>query len=162
MRGPYTRKCEGKSESQENVDDESAPSGTENGAAKRWSDSAEEGGEVETEQDLGRLFCRGKLQLTPCDWQQYLGLGRRGDDQCSLLDGALVRRAGVVKDDEQMRTACALCSLIGRVRLDGQRGKDFHGPRVKVRLIDAARLPEGSIVLVGGEWRVGRVVFVSI
>lgn len=67
MKGLYCKKREGQSDGPQDVNNESALAGTENGGATGRSDFAEERCVVETKQDSFECKCRGKLHLTSCD-----------------------------------------------------------------------------------------------
>lgn len=66
MTGLYCRGREEKSEGRKNANNESAPSGTEEGGGTGGSDFGGERGDVEKQHDHCRSVCRRELHLNPC------------------------------------------------------------------------------------------------
>lgn len=57
-------------------------------------------------------------------------------------------RTRIEGDDDHTQITSGLCSLIGRVKIDGQRLKGLYEPSVKKGLADAALFAGGGIVSV--------------
>lgn len=116
----------------ENVNSESAPSGTNEGGARRESDSAKEGGNVKRERDRFERIYRTKLHPTSCDWEQGLKLERRAKHKYDLVDSLLESRAGMVRDEGHTQVIGGLASLTGRVWTHQRHLEFLYGPSVSV------------------------------
>lgn len=104
---------------------------------------------MKTKRDRCERACRRDLHMTSCDWEQYLKLGHQAEDQYDLVDGILLTRAGLRKDDEHTRNH-GLGSLIEQVWIAERCVKCLYCLSMRVRSTNAA------IGLVGSKTRVGK------
>lgn len=54
-----------------------------------------------------------------CDWEQFQEKEQRAEDWYDLVDGVLMSRAGMARDDDHTRLVGELCVLISRLWTGG-------------------------------------------
>lgn len=82
----------------------------EEGGAREENYFAGERGEMKTERSRCKRTFREELHLAPCKWEQCRELGHRVEDQYDLVNGILISRAVVVRDDEHTQISSGLGS----------------------------------------------------
>lgn len=98
-----------------------------------------ESGEAGEESFCGRTglhscnrYSHGKLQLTSCDWGQFLEVGQWPKDRYDSVNGIFVSPGGMEEDDDHTRLVIELSTLIKRLWIEGRRVQTQAIPSMKV------------------------------